>query len=519
MSDPKTPGYSINYLGPAATFSEVAAKKAQPIIAEHLYSSSGIEIDPKNIVLTMRKSGDQILADLDLHESAFAVVPISNSKLGDVFDFTRFYSCTMIDQFELNVEFWLGNKDGKEESISEVYTKNTAYEQVEEELANRLPHLKDVILVESTAAAAIKAKFHDSAAALCSINAIYENDLQPVGPMIAQRVTTFGIFKRQALRERVKASIRTRGFLNKVLRNADLYPGLAPGGGISEFASLIESETPKVLTIKWGIDPLRESLHLGHFVNLLKLQEFISYGHRVIIVLGTFTGKVGDPSGNLEQRERLESRNLELNAERIQRQISVILPDQVEFRRNDELTNSFTLDHLIKWGYKIDVGVVHQRQDFAQRAKSGMPLFLSELLYALFQAHDSIQLEVDIEVGGIDQVYNCSIVRQIMLLEGKPPQFSILHQLLPGTDGKAKMSSYKGNDILLSEPRSEIHAKLVQMGQNHPQHIFQYMKLITEISDQNIHSWEDSGQPPEDLSIKMANAVLEILPEQLASIA
>jgi tyrosyl-tRNA synthetase len=478
---------------------------------------TGRPIEPTSIELVERRSGDEIRGDLRLSENAFAVVPISNSVMGDVFDFTPFYSFSLIDQVELCVEFWLGNQDGKTESIVRVATKNTVYEQIGAELSQRLPQLsnEDRNVVISTSAAAAEAKNDPSLAAICSRKAIEENNLQVVGGALAKRVTTFGIFRAQPEREKIQTSMRTVSALNLFLRNADLYPGFTPGGGIAEFAQKLGEETGEKLVVKWGIDPLRESLHLGHFSNLLKLHDFLDAGHKVVVVLGTFTGKIGDPSGNLDQRERLEAVDLKRNAERIRAQIELILGKRVEFRENDELTSNFTLDYLIKWGYKIDVGWMNKRQDFQQRAKSGKPLHLSELLYALFQAHDSIQLEVDVEIGGIDQVYNCSMVRQIMQIEGRKPEFALLQKLLPGTDGDAKMSSYKGNDILLSESRSTIREKLLEVGQHQADHIFQYMRLITQLPDTDIAEWQAAHQDPKVLSRRMADAVLEVLPEGL----
>jgi tyrosyl-tRNA synthetase/prephenate dehydratase len=504
--------YRILYFGAPHSYCNTATEKVLPRIMKILCEEAGRELQVGEVPLVSAEDRETITGALDSSSDTIAVVPISNSKLGDVYDFMPFYAFQMIDKEPLDVQLWLCSKNGQLDEIKKVRTKNTAYEQVREELKKILPGVTVYASNESTSEGAKMAQSDIGLAAVCSPTACEHYKLQRVADL-GTYVTTFGVFRNEPRITHAKPDIQIQ--MSLLRRGGKLYTGRVPGGGQQEFAALLSNKRGK-LRVKWGMDPIRDSLHLGHFSNLLKLADFKALGHHIVVVLGTFTGKIGDPSGNLEQRERLDNIQLKKNADIIRRQITAILGDGIEFVENHTLAEPLRIEELLKWGYKIDIRLMHDRQDFMQRRASERAIYLSEFLYALFQAHDSIQLKVDVEVGGMDQIYNCALTRDIMVLEGISPEFALLLRLLPGTDGTAKMSSFSRNDIRLSEPRSEIRRKLMSI--EGTGNVLEYLRLLTRIPDEMIENWATGlhGNKVDfnDVRREMTEAVLDMIPEQ-----
>jgi tyrosyl-tRNA synthetase len=188
------------------------------------------------------------------------------------------------------------------------------------------------------------------------------------------------------------------------------------------------------LVVKWGIDPLRPSLHLGHLSNLLKLREFLEFRHKVKVVLGTFTGIIGDPSGNLDRRPRIDQEQILSNARQMEAQIRTILGNDANLQviHNDVFEQQMKVRTLWEWMYKIDVRHLLKRGDFNERLEVNKGLSMAELVYPLFQAHDSIQLKVDLELGGADQLWNCKIAAKVMEGAGLEPEYCLLMNLVQG---------------------------------------------------------------------------------------
>lgn len=222
------------------------------------------------------------------------------------------------------------------------------------------------------------------------------------------------------------------------------------------------SET-KPMRVKLGIDPTAPDIHLGHTVVLTKLRQFQDCGHQVVLIIGDFTARVGDPSGRSAQRPVLDSTEIDANAATFQKQAFKILdPDKTEVRFNSEWLR-MEPEQLFGLMAKTTVARLLERDDFTKRMAEQAPISALELLYPLLQGYDSVAIEADIELGGTDQKFNLLFGRDMQVAYGQRPQLIMTMPILPGTDGVRRMSKSSGNYIGVTEPPSEMFGKAMSL--------------------------------------------------------
>ncbi len=204
----------------------------------------------------------------------------------------------------------------------------------------------------------------------------------------------------------------------------------------------------KPLRLKEGFDPSRPDIHLGHVVGLRKLRQFQELGHKVILIVGDWTARIGDPSGQSQMRTMLSAEEVKSNAETYMKQFfKVIDKDKTDVRWQSEWFGDFSLADVISLTSKFTVAQMLAREDFSRRYKEGSPIGITELLYPLLQAYDSVMIKSDVEFGGIDQKFNCLLGRELQEMMGQKPQQVFFTPLLVGLDGKMKMSKSLDNYI------------------------------------------------------------------------
>jgi tyrosyl-tRNA synthetase len=242
------------------------------------------------------------------------------------------------------------------------------------------------------------------------------------------------------------------------------------------------------LVVKVGFDPTAPDIHLGHTVVLRKMREFQELGHRVVFLIGDFTGMIGDPTGRSKTRPALEAAEIAANAETYRRQCFRILdPEATEIRFNSEWLSRLGAEGLIRLAARYNVARMLERNDFRERFQSGRSIALHEFLYPLAQAYDSVALEADVELGGTDQLFNLNVGRDIMPSYGLEPQVVMTLPLLEGLDGKDKMSKSLGNYIGIDEPPREIYGKLLSISD---EQMWRYYRLCTDVSPEGVAQLE-----------------------------
>ena len=268
----------------------------------------------------------------------------------------------------------------------------------------------------------------------------------------------------------------------------------------SEFTRLINSSTP--LRLKMGFDPSAPDIHVGHAVGLRKLRQLQELGHKVVLIVGDWTAQIGDPSGKSQTRPMLTSEEVSQNAETYLTQFFKIVDRQrTEVRWQSEWFGSFSLTDVINITSRFTVAQLIAREDFTTRFKANHPIAMTELLYPLLQAYDSVAIESDVEFGGTDQKFNLLIGRDLQEMTGQRPQQIFLVPLLPGTDGKQKMSKSLGNHIGVTESPNDIYGKTMSLpdfisedidqstkpnSDFHKSLILLYMETLTDIPDKEL---------------------------------
>jgi tyrosyl-tRNA synthetase len=217
------------------------------------------------------------------------------------------------------------------------------------------------------------------------------------------------------------------------------------------------------LRVKLGIDPTAPDIHLGHTVVLQKLREFQDAGHVVVLVIGDFTARIGDPSGRSETRPAISTAQIEHNARTYQEQAYTILDrERIELRRNSEWLD-MTMEELFRLARSMTVSQLVEREDFSTRLRAGVPVALLELFYPLLQGYDSVAVSADVELGGTDQKFNLLRGRDIQRAYGQDEQAIMTMPILPGTDGKRRMGKSLDNYIGVTEPPGEIYGKTLSI--------------------------------------------------------
>lgn len=243
------------------------------------------------------------------------------------------------------------------------------------------------------------------------------------------------------------------------------------------------------LKIKFGVDPTTPDIHLGHSVILLKLRTFQELGHKVILLIGDFTARIGDPSGRIKTRKPLSVEQIKINAKTYKQQAFKILdPDKTEVDYNSRWLGRMNFSRVLKLASRYTVARMLERDDFYLRYHKNIPIGLHEFLYPLMQAYDSVALEADVEIGGTDQKFNLLLGRQIQKSYGQPSQVIITMPILEGLDGKEKMSKSLGNYIGVTEPPSEMYGKIMSIPD---ELIFRYFRLVTLVPEEEINRLEN----------------------------
>jgi tyrosyl-tRNA synthetase len=235
-----------------------------------------------------------------------------------------------------------------------------------------------------------------------------------------------------------------------------------PAGGLERKLAEAQREQ-RSLRVKLGIDPTAPDIHLGFTVVLGKLREFQDLGHTVVLIVGDYTARVGDPSGRSATRPLLSGEQIDANAATFQAQaLKVLDPDRLEVRRNGEWLD-MAMEDLFRLVRTTTVARILERDDFAKRYAAHAPISLLELLYPLLQGYDSVAVRADVELGGTDQKFNLLLGRDVQTAYGQPEQAVLTMPILPGIDGERKMSKSYGNYIGVTEPPEEIYGKTLRL--------------------------------------------------------
>jgi tyrosyl-tRNA synthetase len=222
-------------------------------------------------------------------------------------------------------------------------------------------------------------------------------------------------------------------------------------------------EEGRPLRVKLGIDPTAPDIHLGHVVVLQKLREFQDAGHEVVLIVGDYTARVGDPSGRSSERPVLSPEQIDHNAETFKTQAFTVLdPDRTELRFNGEWLD-MPAEELFRLARTSTVAQILERDDFAKRYAARAPISILELLYPLLQGYDSVAVHADVELGGTDQKFNLLLGRDIQASYGLPQQVAVTMPILPGIDGVKRMSKSEGNYVGVGEPADEQFGKLMRV--------------------------------------------------------
>ena len=249
----------------------------------------------------------------------------------------------------------------------------------------------------------------------------------------------------------------------------------------------------KPLTIKVGFDPTAPDIHLGHAVVMRKMRHFQQLGHRVVFLIGDFTGMIGDPTGKKTTRPALSTEEILNNAETYKQQVFKILdPVKTEVRFNSEWLGALGSEGMIRLAAKYTLARILERDDFRKRFTTQQPIAIHELLYPLAQGYDSVALKCDVEMGGTDQLFNLLVGRDLMREYGLEPQVVITMPLLEGTDGIEKMSKSLGNYIGINEEPKSIFGKVMSISD---QMMWKYYLLCTDLTPAQIDDIRASVHP------------------------
>jgi tyrosyl-tRNA synthetase len=240
------------------------------------------------------------------------------------------------------------------------------------------------------------------------------------------------------------------------------------------------------LKVKLGLDPTAPDLHLGHTVVLQKLRDFQELGHQIVIIIGDFTGMIGDPTGRSETRRPLTWDEIRANAETYKAQLDRVLDmGRTQVRFNSEWLGPLSFEQIIRETAHLTVAQMLQREDFAVRYASGRPISLHEFLYPIAQGYDSVALGADVELGGTDQTFNLLVGRDLQRAHGQEPQVALTVPILEGLDGAQKMSKTLGNYVGVTEPPAEMYGKLMSVSDDL---MFRYFELVTRVSEEEIQA-------------------------------
>ena len=277
----------------------------------------------------------------------------------------------------------------------------------------------------------------------------------------------------------------------------------------------------KPLTIKLGLDPTAPDIHLGHTVPLRKLKLFQDFGHQVVIIIGGFTARIGDPSGKSVTRPPLTKEQVAENAATYKEQIFKILDkDKTIIRDNSEWLEEMNFADVLRLASRYTVARMMERDDFNKRFKEGRAIGIHEFMYPLMQGYDSVAIKADVEFGGTDQTFNVLMGRTLQAEEGQEPQVVITMPLLEGLDGVQKMSKSLGNYIGISEAPKEMYGKSMSIPD---ELMMRYFMLVTDMTIEEQEALEaklESGEAhPRDVKMQLARTIVRLYHGEEAALA
>ena len=263
------------------------------------------------------------------------------------------------------------------------------------------------------------------------------------------------------------------------------------------------------LRIKLGLDPTAPDIHLGHTVVLRKMRQFQDLGHRAVLIIGDYTARVGDPSGQDKTRPVLSEDEISTNAETYFQQAGKVLdtsPEKLEIRRNSEWLQTLGSADVLRLSAQMTVAQMLERDTFEKRYKAGVPIGVHEFLYPILQGYDSVMIRADVELGGSDQTFNNLVGRDLQRSDGQPPQIVVIMPILVGLDGVEKMSKSKGNYIGVTDTPGEMFGKVMSI----PDTLMDnYFTLLTDLPREQIDTWVNPDRThPRDAKVQLGRTVV-----------
>jgi tyrosyl-tRNA synthetase len=269
-------------------------------------------------------------------------------------------------------------------------------------------------------------------------------------------------------------------------------------------------DSGKQLLVKAGFDPTAPDLHFGHTVLLNKLRHFQDLGHKVVFLIGDFTGRIGDPSGKNKTRPTVDSDDLIENAKTYKKQVFKILKeDLTEVKFNSEWCDQLGADGLIKLASKYNVARMLERDDFNKRFTSNKSIAIHEFLYPLVQGYDSVALQADVECGGTDQKFNLLVGRELQRDYDQEPQVVITVPILEGLDGEKKMSKSLDNYIAIDEEPNEMFGKIMSISDNLMWRWFELLSFLPEEEILKLKTEMEEGRNPRDIKFILAEELVD----------
>jgi tyrosyl-tRNA synthetase len=271
--------------------------------------------------------------------------------------------------------------------------------------------------------------------------------------------------------------------------------------------NLVKLMQNKKIRLYLGIDPTAKNLHLGHTINLRKLQEFADLGHKAILIIGTGTVIVGDPSQRKEARKKITKEEIKENIKTWKKQASKILDfSKVEIKYNGDWLLKLKYEDIAEIGSNISAAQLFQRDNFQERIVRGDYVSYKETMYPLMQGYDSVVLDVDLEIGGTDQVFNMLVGRELQKKINNKEKFILTSPMIMGTDGKP-MSKSSGNCVWIEDDSNEMFGKIMSIPD---ELIFSYFELLTKVSSTEIEEMKKSGKNPRDLKARLGEEIVKI---------
>lgn len=292
-----------------------------------------------------------------------------------------------------------------------------------------------------------------------------------------------------------------------------MLKGVAEHTAVSEIRAKLQkaADEDRPLIVKLGLDPSAPDIHLGHSVVLRKIRQLQDLGHKAVIIIGDYTGRIGDPTGKSKTRKQLTEEEVLINAQTYQNQIfKIIDKNKTEVRYNSEWFEKMNFSDILTLASKCTVARMLERDDFHKRYTNHLPLSIHEFFYPLMQAYDSVAIKADIELGGTDQTFNILMGRYIQKDYGLESQLTLFMPLLEGIDGIEKMSKSLGNYIGIDEAPHTIYEKVMKIPDNM---IIKYYNLCTDIHPDEVGEIAkrlEEGENPRDIKMELAYEITKL---------